>query len=154
VTGPANWRDEAACRDVDPDLFFPIGPTGSGLRQVDEAKRICRTCPAQAQCLAWALDHGVTDGVWGGTTEDERRAIRRLPRRLTISQEDDGGNSYHPAEHAEHGIRAPSAQGQATRIAAAVELSADLVRRELRPPEIPRAPSAPGGSCPVTPRRE
>jgi len=154
VTGPANWRDEAACRDADPDLFFPVGPTGPALRQVDEAKRICGSCPAQARCLAWALDHGVTDGVWGGTTEDERRAIRRLPRRLTISQEDDGGNSYHPAEHAEHGVRAPSAQGKATRIAAAVELSADLVRRELRPSEIPRAPSAPGGSCPVTPRRE
>ena len=154
MTGPANWRDEAACRDADPDLFFPVGPTGPALRQIDEAKRICRSCPAQTRCLAWALDHGVTDGVWGGTTEDERRAIRRLPRRLTISQEDDGGNSYHPAEHAEHGVRAPSAQGKATRIAAAVELSADLVRRELRPSEIPRAPSAPGGSCPVTPRRE
>src|SRR5690349_10391910 len=154
MTSPANWRDEAACRDADPDLFFPVGPTGPVLRQVDEAKRICRSCPAQTRCLAWALDHGVTDGVWGGATEDERRAVRRLPRRLTISQEDDGGNGYQPAEHAEHGVRAPAAQGKATRIAAAVELSADLVRRELRPPEIPRAPSAPGGSCPVTPRRE
>ena len=39
------------------------------------------------QCLAWALDHNVTDGVWGGTTADERRAIRRLPSRVTINQE-------------------------------------------------------------------
>jgi WhiB family redox-sensing transcriptional regulator len=154
VTGPANWRDEAACRDADPDLFFPVGPTGPALRQVDEAKRICGSCPAQARCLAWALDHGVTDGVWGGTTEDERRAVRRLPRRLTISQEDDDGNSYHPAEHAEPGVFAPPAQGKAIRITAALELSADLVRRELRPSEIPRAPSAPEDSCPVTPRRE
>jgi WhiB family transcriptional regulator, redox-sensing transcriptional regulator len=79
MTAPSNWRYEAACRDADPDLFFPVGPTGPALRQVDEAKRICRNCPVQARCLAWALDHGVTDGVWGGTTEDERRAIRRLP---------------------------------------------------------------------------
>jgi WhiB family redox-sensing transcriptional regulator len=85
MTGPANWRDEAACRDADPDLFFPIGPAGSALRQVDEAKRICRTCPAQARCLAWALDHGVTDGIWGGTTEDERHAIWRLTRMLEIT---------------------------------------------------------------------
>lgn len=97
-----NWRDEAACHDADPDLFFPIGSAGLALRQVDEAKRICRTCPVQARCLAWALDHGVTDGVWGGATEDERRASRRLLRRMTIGEEDDSGNSYYPAEHAEH----------------------------------------------------
>jgi WhiB family transcriptional regulator, redox-sensing transcriptional regulator len=116
MTAPSNWRDEAACRDTDPDLFFPVGPTGPALRQVDEAKRICRSCPVQARCLTWALDHRVTDGVWGGTTEDERRAIRRLPRRMTISQEDDGGNSYPPAEHAEHGMRALAAQAKATPI--------------------------------------
>jgi WhiB family transcriptional regulator, redox-sensing transcriptional regulator len=72
-----NWRDEAACRDADPDLFFPLGPAGPGLARVQEAKRICHTCPAQAPCLAWALDQGVGSGVWGGTTEDERRGLRR-----------------------------------------------------------------------------
>jgi WhiB family redox-sensing transcriptional regulator len=82
-----SWRDDAACRDADPDLFFPVGTTGPALRHIDEAKRICRACPAQSQCLAWALDHGVTDGVWGGTTADERRADRRLASRVTISQE-------------------------------------------------------------------
>jgi len=60
-------------------------PAGTALRQIDEAKRICRTCPAQARCLAWALDHGVTDGVWGGTTEDERRAVWRLTKILEIT---------------------------------------------------------------------
>jgi WhiB family redox-sensing transcriptional regulator len=77
----ANWRDDAACRAADPDLFFPISTTGPALRQIAKAKRICRTCPAQTQCLAWALGNGVTDGVWGGTTEDERRAIARSPGR-------------------------------------------------------------------------
>jgi WhiB family transcriptional regulator, redox-sensing transcriptional regulator len=84
----ANWREDAACRNTDPELFFPIGTTGPALRQIQEAKRICRTCPARSQCLAFALDHGVTDGVWGGTTEDQRRAIRRLPTAMTIGQED------------------------------------------------------------------
>jgi WhiB family redox-sensing transcriptional regulator len=74
MTARANWRDHAACRDADPELFFPIGTAGPTLRQIGEAKRICRACPAHTQCLAWALDNRVTDGVWGGTTEDERRA--------------------------------------------------------------------------------
>ena len=78
MTAHANWRDDAACRDADPDLFFPVGTTGPVLHQIDEAKRICRACPAQGQCLAWALDQPTTDGVWGGTTEDERRDHRQL----------------------------------------------------------------------------
>jgi WhiB family transcriptional regulator, redox-sensing transcriptional regulator len=85
MTARANWRDDAACRDADPDLFFPIGTTGPALRQIGEAKRVCRTCPAQTQCLAWALDNRVIDGVWGGTTGEERRAMRSLPRRMTTN---------------------------------------------------------------------
>jgi len=77
MTVRTNWREEAACRDADPDLFFPLGPAGLGLARVQEAKRICRACPVQASCLAWALDQGVGSGVWGGTTEDERRVLRR-----------------------------------------------------------------------------
>ena len=79
MTARANWRDHAACRDTDPELFFPDGTAEPALRRIGAAKRICGTCPAQTQCLAWALDHGITNGVWGGTTEDERRAIRSLP---------------------------------------------------------------------------
>jgi WhiB family redox-sensing transcriptional regulator len=86
MTEQIGWRDDAACLDADPDLFFPVGTTGPALHHVDGAKRICRTCPVKTQCLAWALDHGVSDGVWGGTTADERRAIRRLRSRVTTSQ--------------------------------------------------------------------
>jgi WhiB family redox-sensing transcriptional regulator len=82
----SNWRNNAACREIDPDLFFPIGASGHDLLRIDEAKRVCRACPVQDQCLAWALDHGVTDGVWGGSTADERRAIRRIIIRNMISQ--------------------------------------------------------------------
>jgi WhiB family transcriptional regulator, redox-sensing transcriptional regulator len=116
MTAHANWRDDAACRDADPDLFFPVGTTGPVLRQIDEAKRICRACPAQGQCLAWALDQPITDGVWGGTTEDERRSIRSLWRSTTTSQEGDDDNGYQRAEHREHGTRARPAQTQATGI--------------------------------------
>jgi WhiB family redox-sensing transcriptional regulator len=89
MTVHVNWREDAACRDADPELFFPVGTAGPALRQIREARRICRDCPAQAPCLAWALHHGVTDGVWGGTTEGQRRALRSLARARPNGQEDD-----------------------------------------------------------------
>ncbi|CAM5306111.1 Transcriptional regulator WhiB OS=Streptomyces tendae OX=1932 GN=whiB PE=3 SV=1 [Streptomyces tendae] len=72
-----NWREHAACRTEDPDLFFPIGTTGPAALQTEQAKAVCRTCPVQGQCLRWALDTGQTIGVWGGTDELERRALKR-----------------------------------------------------------------------------
>jgi WhiB family transcriptional regulator, redox-sensing transcriptional regulator len=75
-----SWRDGAACRNADPDLFFPIGKAGPALSQIDQAKRICRTCPVRRPCLAWALENGVGAGVWGGATEEERRVLRRTPQ--------------------------------------------------------------------------
>jgi WhiB family transcriptional regulator, redox-sensing transcriptional regulator len=78
MTVHTDWRENAACRNADPELFFPIGTTGTALGQIEEAKGICRTCPARIQCLAWALDNGVGEGVWGATTPDERRVIRSL----------------------------------------------------------------------------
>lgn len=72
-----NWRDHAACRHEDPDLFFPIGATGPALVQTERAKAVCRRCPVREECLQWALDTGQTLGVWGGTSENERRALKR-----------------------------------------------------------------------------
>ena len=51
----------------------------------------------QIQCVAWALNNGVTDGVWEGTAPDERRVIRSLSRRTTIRKADGDDKSYHPA---------------------------------------------------------
>jgi WhiB family redox-sensing transcriptional regulator len=72
----ADWRNYAACRDVDPELFFPIGTADASVLQIDEAKQICRTCPVCGPCLRWASDIGAA-GIWGGTTEEERRKRRR-----------------------------------------------------------------------------
>src|ERR1700735_1016181 len=77
-----DWRHEAACREVDPELFFPIGNTGPALLQIDEAKQVCRRCSVMDECLRWAIDSGQDAGVWGGMSEDERRALKRRTIRL------------------------------------------------------------------------
>jgi WhiB family redox-sensing transcriptional regulator len=77
-----DWRHLAACRDVDPELFFPIGNTGPALLQIDEAKQVCRTCAVMDECLHWALESGQDAGVWGGLSEDERRALKRRTARV------------------------------------------------------------------------
>ena len=72
-----DWRHRAACRDVDPELFFPIGNTGPAILQIEEAKQVCRRCDVTDACLRWALESGQESGVWGGMGEDERRALKR-----------------------------------------------------------------------------
>ena len=72
-----DWRHKAACLDEDPELFFPIGTTGPASLQVAEAKAVCRRCPSMDPCLTWALETGQDAGVWGGLSEDERRALKR-----------------------------------------------------------------------------
>ncbi|NDU77567.1 WhiB family transcriptional regulator [Actinomadura sp. DSM 109109] len=79
-----DWRHRAACRDVDPELFFPIGNTGPAILQIEEAKQVCKRCDVSDACLRWALESGQESGVWGGMGEDERRAVRRSRRALTI----------------------------------------------------------------------
>lgn len=71
------WRAKAACLDEDPELFFPVGATGPALDQIARAKGVCAGCEVLADCLNWALATNQEAGVWGGRTEDERRALRR-----------------------------------------------------------------------------
>ena len=77
------WMSHGACRQADPELFFPIGAAaGPAARQVQAAKAICAPCAVRANCLSYALDV-MPEGIWGGTTLEERRtARRRLVRRL------------------------------------------------------------------------
>ncbi|MET8985905.1 WhiB family transcriptional regulator [Nonomuraea wenchangensis] len=81
MTSPGSgWRRRAACRDVDPELFFPIGNTGFALKQIAAAKQVCGGCHVISACKEWALAVGVV-GVWGGTTDTERDAIKRRRQR-------------------------------------------------------------------------
>ena len=72
-----DWRQLAACRDEDPELFFPVSEMGPGARQIDHAKAVCAACPVRAHCLDYALDNALDHGIFGGTTEAERRSLRR-----------------------------------------------------------------------------
>ncbi|MEA2702068.1 MAG: WhiB family transcriptional regulator, redox-sensing transcriptional regulator [Actinomycetota bacterium] len=74
------WRDDAACRHTDPELFFPAGTKGAAMEQIEAAKAVCRTCPAIDQCLQFALETNQEAGIWGGKDEDERRRLRRVWR--------------------------------------------------------------------------
>ena len=67
----------SACRDSDPDVFFPIGSTGPALEQIETARRICTACTVSDECLEFALATNQEAGIWGGTTEEERRKLRK-----------------------------------------------------------------------------
>jgi WhiB family redox-sensing transcriptional regulator len=66
------WENRARCRDMDADLFFP--ERGEN-RAIEQAKAVCAQCPVSVDCLTAHLRE--RDGVWGGTTGNERRKMRR-----------------------------------------------------------------------------
>jgi len=72
-----DWRRVAACRHTEPELFFPVGTTGPAVDQIEAAKRVCRGCEALEPCLDFALATNQESGVWGGTSEEERRKLRK-----------------------------------------------------------------------------
>src|SRR4051795_8076807 len=88
---PGEWVERALCRKVDPELFFPAAG-----RHPTSAKKICARCPVQPDCLGWALANNEEFGVWGGTSEQERRRMRakrgkfkpgRRPHRSSVNVE-------------------------------------------------------------------
>lgn len=82
VTGrAANWRSAGACLHADPDLFFPVSVTGPALIQIAKAKAVCACCLVRVQCLDFAQAHHPVDGIWAGTTAEDRQKARRGERR-------------------------------------------------------------------------
>jgi WhiB family redox-sensing transcriptional regulator len=73
------WMSTGNCRNYPPAVFFPSDGVG-----VDRARRICATCDVKETCLEYALENHIDHGVWGGTSERERRRILKR-RRLEIA---------------------------------------------------------------------
>ena len=71
------WKQRANCSGTDPEAFFPVGKGGTLKTQSNTPKKICQRCSVRAECLAYAIEEKLYDGVWGGLDEDERRAMRR-----------------------------------------------------------------------------
>ena len=70
------WRQHAACKGVEPDIFYPASDD-----EAEVAKIVCGQCPVRQPCLEYALASRERDGVWGGATEKERRRILRQRRK-------------------------------------------------------------------------
>ena len=80
MDNPTPWMNDGNCKDHPPSTFFPSDGVG-----VEVAKRICATCPVAAECLNYALDNRIDHGVWGATSERQRRRMlkgRRTPSHL------------------------------------------------------------------------
>lgn len=75
-----DWRTSAACRTADPELFFPVSEVGPAREDIARAKEVCHSCRVRRQCLQFALTTHQIYGVWGGTTEEERRLRVREQR--------------------------------------------------------------------------
>ena len=75
-----DWQDLARCAETDPEAFFPEkgGPT-------EEPKRVCRSCEVRAECLEYALEHGMRFGIWGGMSERQRRRLAARRARYEVA---------------------------------------------------------------------
>jgi WhiB family redox-sensing transcriptional regulator len=81
-----NWRAASACLNTDPDVFFPVAVGTSASKQVARALRICEGCPVRQECLDFAMRSGEKDGIWGGTTPEQRIRARRSRNRGSASR--------------------------------------------------------------------
>ncbi len=72
------WRSAAACRGLDPLIFYPVTDEDD---DAEPAKSVCALCAVRESCLEYALGAREKEGVWGGATERERRRIIRQRRR-------------------------------------------------------------------------
>lgn len=82
------WRNDANCRNEDPELFFPKGYEGPWQLVIEQAKTICRHCPAVDACLRFALDNNIGHGIYGGLTDTERASLKRSTTRRHLAPAD------------------------------------------------------------------
>ena len=79
----ARWRELAACRGTDLNLFFPERGESA-----EPARQVCAACPVRQPCLDYAITNRISDGIWGGLTERERRALQSRWVRASLRDRD------------------------------------------------------------------
>lgn len=72
-----SWQDDAKCLDEKPELFFPVGDTKKSINQTKKAVSICKSCKVAVRCLEYSIKENLEYGVYGGLSEDERKALKR-----------------------------------------------------------------------------
>jgi WhiB family transcriptional regulator, redox-sensing transcriptional regulator len=73
------WQQQASCRGMDGEMWFPVGSDRAALLDAEQAKQVCRCCPVAAECLSEALDRNLRWGIWGGLDERERTTLIHSP---------------------------------------------------------------------------
>lgn len=125
----SDWRHRAACRDQDPETWFPIGTTGPALSWIEDAKAICNgRCPVVDQCLQFALDQNMSEGVWGAMTADERRALKRRMTRTAGHSHNHGPEVRDRAEALFHALRPNHSSNEAALKVVAAKVGIDRVK--------------------------
>lgn len=71
------WRDAAACKGMDTNIFFSEGLGKVAKAQQAEAAKVCATCTVTAECLDYAIRHQEPVGVWGGMGVNRRIAYAK-----------------------------------------------------------------------------
>lgn len=78
-----SWMLKAACKGVDPELFFPVGDDEDddqpmAKKQINAARAVCRPCPVAADCFEWAMENRKLTryGMWGATLPRQRDVYR------------------------------------------------------------------------------
>jgi WhiB family redox-sensing transcriptional regulator len=110
-----SWMSRGACRQADPELFFPIAAgTRAAARQVEAAKAVCGPCAVRVNCLSYALE-AMPEGIWGGTTQEERGTARgRLISRRVNAQSRDMASASMTGENATCAAEQPARPGRMT----------------------------------------
>jgi hypothetical protein len=136
-TQPEDFRHRAACRSVDPEVFFPAAVHGAEFeQQVSIAKAVCAGCPVRERCLSWALS-ALPEGIAGGMTEHERRSERarlRTPRRPRplVARRPAGGSREEVAAAGRAAIAAGLSVREAAGVFLVSERTAGRWAREVR----------------------
>jgi WhiB family redox-sensing transcriptional regulator len=72
------WTEQAACKGMDTNLFFPDDRTPQNSSKYDVAKQVCAECPVKEECLTYAIENDIRVGMFGGMSRKQRRVEARM----------------------------------------------------------------------------